>query len=303
MFLEHIKILQSKSPFKFTKFGFEISKAKKFLNFSFWLFIMKFSSLTVNQFDKVIVSSFLGTAYIPLYYGLVRVIQIPGEIIEVMKSAVIPISSEIKTSNSQAEFTSFIIAGVTQLNVIFALSIFIIVIFTQEILFLLGGKEFLQYISLVQYSLILLMPLAGRAFFSSALIGSGEVVKRQALWSIISSTSFIILLWYLLFNYNLQGGIISKSINQFFMYFLWVFLIAKFTSIGIKNFLLLTLKGQFPYLLLCAIFLLSIKYFTFEYKYMLPLKFLILIATTTFTWKYVIDKRIKHYLSERIGIN
>ena len=296
VFTAHLKILKANSPFKNINFNIKFSKIRNFINFSFWLFLMKASSLIVNQFDKIIVSSLLGPASIPLYYAALRVIQIPIEINEVLKSAVIPIASEIKEKENDKEFVNFLSAGIKQLNAMFAFLIFAVVLFSYELLFLIGGDSLIEYNFLVQISCLLLLPVAGRGFFSNALIGSGEIIQRQAIWAIISGIFFIIFLWTLTNNHQIEGSIIAKPINLFLMHGLWLLMIANFTQLGSKEFLILTIKGQWPFIFGSTTFLL-ISFYFLEYSLELFLvKTLLLVIMFSVLWKFIIDIRIKNYI-------
>jgi len=296
VFTKHINILKVNSPFNIFNFNIDLSKTRNFINFSFWLFLMRASSLIVNQFDKVVVSSFLGPASIPLYYAALRVMQIPVEINEVLKSAVIPVASEIKENKNDREFLNFLSSGIKQLNAIFAFLIFAVVLFSYEILFSIGGHDLVKYTSLIQISCLLILPVAGRGFFANALIGSGEVIKRQAIWAIISGISFIFLLWFLITNYDIEGSIITKPINLLFTHVLWLIMIARYTQLGSYKFLVLTIKGQWPFIVSSIAFLSLSKYFI-EYSLILfSFKLAFLIIMFVILWKCIIDTRIKSYL-------
>ena len=302
LFAKHIKILQIKSPFKFSNKNINInininfSNSSKFIKFGLWVFINKLSSLIVHQFDKIIVSMFLGPTSIPLYYAALRIIQIPIDVNEILKSAVIPAASKIKSGNKKDSFIEFLTDGIMQLNSIFSFLVFIVILFSYELLFIIGGNQLTSYNFIVQMACLLLLPVAGRGFFSNALIGSGEVLQRQAAWSILSGISFLFLLIYLINNYELNGSIIAKSANHFLMHGMWIFLIARFTELGAKNFMLITIKSQWPILFVSILYLFFIQNLFEQTSYLLATKFILATIMFSVLWIFFIDTRIKNFL-------
>ena len=296
LFSKHVKILQIKSPFKLSNLIINFSSSSKFIKFGLWIFINKLSSLIVHQFDKIIVSMFLGPTSIPFYYAALRIIQIPIDVNEILKSAVIPAASKIKSRNKKDSFIEFLTDGIMQLNSIFSFMVFIVILFSYELLFVIGGNELASYNFIIQISCLLLLPIAGRGFFSNALIGSGEVLKRQAAWSILSAISFLLLLIYFINNYELNGSIIAKSVNHFLMHGMWIFLIARFTELGAKKFIVITLKSQWPILLVSLLYLFFIQNLFERTLNLLAIKIILAIIMFFVLWMFFIDTRIKNYL-------
>jgi len=296
LIIRHVNILKRKSPFGFTFSVLDFKKTSSFIQFSSWIFAMKLSSLFVHQFDKIIISTFLGPASIPIYYAAQRVIQIPIDINEILKSAVIPTASRIKSNNIKKKFTEFLIDGISQLNAIFSFIVFIVILFAYELLFIIGGQELATYNTLIQVSCLLLLPVAGRGFFSNALVGSGEIIKRQALWSVISGISFLGILIFSVKYFQLNGTILSKPINHFIMHGLWIYMIARYTDLGGKGFIILTIKNQWLILLLSILYLLIIQYYIEYSLSFFILKVSLASIVSLLVWIYLIDNRIKKYL-------
>lgn len=77
--------------FKIEDLNSEFNEIKRF---SFWNFITSLSSTIINQFDKILVSIFLGVNTLPIYYGVNQFIKVYVNVIGVFNSAIIPYFSE-----------------------------------------------------------------------------------------------------------------------------------------------------------------------------------------------------------------
>lgn len=213
-------------------------------HYSKWILINQISGTVVNQFDRIIVAIALGVNKVPIYYGLNRIFKSVLQINAVMKSAVVPVASEMHAAHPRETFDELARRGTRTYNALFAPSVALIVIFAAPLLLLMGGAKFVPYTRCLQAALVLLLFSASRGFINSMLLGAGSVVRNQSLMGVLTSSVFLVAMYVGLRFLGVCGGLLAHPVTHFILMPLWMYSVLVKSRSSVSGFLRAVVQGQ-----------------------------------------------------------
>lgn len=262
-------------------------------HYSKWILINQISGTLVNQFDRVIVAIALGVNKVPIYYGLNRIFKSVLQVNGIMKSAVVPIASEMHAAHSRETFDELAQRGTRTFNALFAPSVALIVIFVGPILLLMGGEDFVPYAGCLQAALVLLLFSASRGFINSMLLGAGSVIRNQSLLGVLTSMIFLAAMYLGLRFLGVCGGVLAHPATHLLLMPLWMCTVLVKSGTSIRGFMRAVLQGQLSALLGIAVFAI-ISRVSWNSRIEVALSVLLSIAMVILTWSYSLDVRIRY---------
>ena len=268
-------------------------------DYSIWVFLIRLSSQVTNRLDNVIVSVLLGVASVPIYYGAMRVLKLAVQVNSVLKSAVVPIASEVSLIHGPQKFASLGFRGLRMFNAVFSLVSLGIIVFAQPILLALGGEVLADQAVAVQLGIALLLPVAGRAFFNEMLIGSGQLIERQGHWAIATAAVYVAVLVVGTEYWSTTGAILAHPVVHVVMGIWWLQYIASQTELGVGRLLKAIALGQWPVWIGIGFFLLLSMTFSDN---QIPIGYLVLlvIGGVAGTWVLGLDSSMRSSVSARL---
>jgi O-antigen/teichoic acid export membrane protein len=263
--------------------------------YSGWIFIIRLSSTIVNKLDQVLVSSILGVSQLPIYVGVSHVLKIVGQINSLLKSAVLPIASEVYANTDKGLIKDISIRGTKMLNSIFAPLTVSIIIFANPILFILGGAEVAQYSRELQIGSILFMPVLCRAFLNTVVMGAGHIIRIQSLWSVTTSFVYLLVCLIGLKFFGLKGAILAHPITHVIMMYPWLYLIFKNIDLQMIDFWRAVFWGQWPSLMVLIVaYPLTKNLFVGLNTYFIVVAFsTFVLAIMIVSWFFTIEKNVR----------
>lgn len=267
---------------------------KRIFGYSVWVFIISFSSTIVNQLDKIIVSSMLGVSQLPIYVGVTRVLKLVGQLNGLLKSAVLPIASEIHSSGDKTLLNDLSYRGTKIFNAIFGPVTVSIILFANPILTILGGEAIARYDWVLQIGSLILLPVLCRAFLNTIVIGFGHIIRYQSLWSVITSFLYLVICITGIYLFELYGVILAHPITHALMMLPWLYIIFQNIDFKLTDFLKAVWLGQWPSLVLLGI-LYPIVDRLFDYNiYIIGICFVSFVFISTFISLYLtIEKKYR----------
>lgn len=303
LMLEYVLTYRSLTSHTTLKFAWpgKITEADDgFWHFSGWSFLTRVSSQIINEFDKALVSIFLGAPAVPVYYGITRVLQIPNQANQIIKSAIVPTASAVHELADTEKYLRFAGKGTTQANLFFSFFAMLVILYAPELLFLIGGDRLTPYTPVVQLSCLLLLPVASRAFLSQALIGAGEVIRLQAIWSVITGIVFLAFFWLGLLHFEVKGGVLARSLSHALMMVPWLLIVLAATTTSISSFSKSVAMGQWPFWAGIACHL-TMSLLLEKDGVILDISRIVIVSVSSWlAWRYVLDWRLKHFVVEKL---
>ena len=274
---------------------------QEMFGYSVWVFLIKISSELTNRFDRMLVSALLGVSALPIYYGVMRVMKFPVQINSVLKRAVLPVASEVNKTHNAASFSELGYRGLRIFNAVYAQATFFVIIFAYPITSALGGSRLAEYAWAVQLGGVLLLPVAGRAFYNEMLIGSGEFIRQQALWSVVMAVVYMVILMVGIRYVEIAGALVAHPIAHLIMMVWWLHLIARRTNLGIGGLIKGMSSGQWPTWFGVIAFWLVYRGLLNEFPNRLLLYSVLIYAAVAFvTWKFSVEPTVRARISQQI---
>lgn len=278
-----------------------LSVFREMFGYSAWVFLIKLSGQLINRFDRILVSALLGVSALPIYYGVMRVLKLPIQINSVLKRAVLPVASEVSKTHNAASFSELGYRGLRVFNAVYAQAALFVIIFAYPITSALGGSRLAEYAWAVQLGSILLLPVAGRAFYNEMLIGSGEFIRRQALWSVVTAAVYTIILIVGIRYVEIAGALVAYPIAHLVMMVWWLHLIVRRTHLGVSGLIKGMSSGQWPtWLGLIAFLLVSWGLSNEPPDQLLFYSVPIYVAVAFVTWKFSVESMVRARISQQI---
>ena len=265
------------------EFNTIISTFRYIYNFSVWVFIIQLSSRVLNSLDKLFVSIIAGVEAVPIYYGLMRVIKIPIDVNSIMKSALVPVASEVAATYDKKRFNELIMQGAKSFNAVYGIVSLFTVIFADEILRILGGSELSKFDNIVMLGIALLLIPATRSFLNTVLIGSGEVIRQQAFFSMLTLIIYLPIFIAGLYYYNIEGGILSYALTHIILMVPWLYLVLDKAGLTISEYTRMIIQATWP-----------ASYYGMQNILLIAfMKLFTLLTVTVATWSFCVDSSIK----------
>jgi O-antigen/teichoic acid export membrane protein len=217
---------------------------KQISGFSGYVFLINFSSQLANNLDRLWVSLMLGVGAVPIYEGLVRVMKIPLQVNGILKSAIIPVASEVYSAHAPEKFADMGINGLRIFNIVYGFTTLLVFGFAGMILWLLGESTLVSHLEVLQLGMVLLLPVAGRGFFNQMLLGAGFLVRLQAGFSIVTALLYALFVVVGAKTAGITGAVLALPLVHLVMGYPWLHWIARETAVGIGGVLKATARGQ-----------------------------------------------------------
>jgi O-antigen/teichoic acid export membrane protein len=266
-------------------------KTKKILKiifgYSLWVFIIRLSSTVVNQLDKIIVSTMLGVSQLPIYVGVSRVLKIVGQLNSLLKSAVLPIASEVSSTNDKELLEDLSFRGTKIFNAIFGPLTVSIILFAHPILNLIGGKVVAEYYLALQIGSLCLLPVLCRAFLNTIVMGTGHIIHYQSIWSVLTSIVYLVVCIAGIYIYGLYGAILAHPVSHVLMMVPWLYIIFKHIDLSVFDFWKAVFLGQWPSLILLGVAYPVVDRLFSQSVYLIGFYFIIFVIFSLFLSLYL----------------
>ena len=236
-----------------------ISIFKYIFSYSFWVLVMRLSANLIHQFDKIIISNFLGVSTLPIYIGIVQLMNLVNKFNTQLKKSIIPIASEIFVGSSinRLNDVSYKITGTFIL--ISSTMVCMVIFFSKPILLVMGKDNLIPYISVFQFGLIAYLIISSRTIIQTMQIGAGAIIKYLAFFSILRVFAFIGALLLGIKLYGLDGAIVSNPLSLILIFPVWLALVRYKANVSIKRFLKIAARGLYIPLLVILIYKVSVS--------------------------------------------
>lgn len=272
---------------------------KEIFSYSLWVFIIQLSSMLINQFDKMIVASFLGIEKLPIYEGIIRLMKILTGISSKLNSAVIPIASKILVSSDQNKFNNIGYQGVIFVNAVAAPITVIAIIFAAPILKIFGSSYLIDYQYLFQIGALGYLLSSSRSFFNKMLSASSIVIEYLAYFAILLSLVYLLNIGWVIRFYDIAGAVLISSVMHILLFPIWVIIVKKYANIEVDKFLRAVFKGQWiSWMVVGIYFILKSNIDILMNNLMCTIAFMIMtiFILASLSWIFTVDDRIKSYI-------
>lgn len=225
----------------------------KVKNFSFWNFVSAFSSTILNQFDKVLVTVFLGPASLTIYYGINQFLKFYTSVSGVINSAVIPYFSEKVSLSDNKTFNQIAIKG-TMLTSYVGVILSGLLILNSKVIFSAISKDYLiEHLTVFNVGIILYAFIGSRSFINKLYLCDLNHAKTLSIFGIITTLIYPIIFWITTSYFGISGAILSPVISHLIVFPFWVFVIFKKTSLKVSEYLWGLFQNSFPIIMLIGI--------------------------------------------------
>ncbi len=174
----HYFYLQQKLPsWKINFFNFDLKILKKFISFSFWLFLVSIAGLLQYQTDRIIIGHFLPVSAITIYFVLIKPFELIKNINGLWNTAVFPAVSEANALGGKKNIDKIIYQG-SRYNNAFGASLAILsFFFCVPFIRLWMGSEYLQDVWIAQVASLFQLIWQSNSLLGSVYKGVGKVQK------------------------------------------------------------------------------------------------------------------------------
>jgi O-antigen/teichoic acid export membrane protein len=269
-------------------------------DFGRWVFVMRASSQVANGLDRVLVGAFLGAAAVPVYYGLLRVVRLPTDFNQVLRSAVVPVAAELRRSRELSGFWRAALAAVGQTSALFAFVTLLVVLFAAELLLLVGGESLESHRLLVQVCCLLAMPVEARSFLSNMLVGAGDAIRRQALWAVCAAGTYLALLAGGASQFGTEGAVAARAANQLVMFAPWLLLVLPAAGLPVGRFLATVGRSVTVLGLLATIVVIAEAGLRPDRGTALAMKVGVAALAGAVLWRWLLDDRLRDPVRARL---
>ena len=225
----------------------------KVKNFSFWNFVSAFSGTILNQFDKVLVTVFLGPAALTIYYGINQFLKFYTSVSGVINSSVIPYFSEKVSLSDNKTFNQIAIKG-TMLTSYVASILSGLLILNSKVIFSAISKDYLiEHLTVFNIGIILNTFISSRSFVNKLYLCDLNLSKTLSIFGIITTLIYPIIFWITTSYFGISGAILSQVISHLIVFPFWVFVIFNKTSLKVSEYLWGLFQNSFPIIMIIGI--------------------------------------------------
>lgn len=281
--LFHFFFYYSRHGFRFNLIDFYSLKNQflKVKNFSFWNFISAFSGSIINQFDRVLVTIFLGPAALTIYYGISQFLKFYTSVLGVINSSVIPYFTKKITYSNKKTFNEIALKGTAITSYLGIILAGLLILFSRKIFSLLSKEYLLEYIDIFIVGLVLYVLVTSRSFLNKLFLCEPTSAKRIAIFGIITALIYPITLWILTSHFYIKGAIISTVVSHFIIFPFWVYFNFKITSLSVVKYFTKIFQNSIPIVIALGIFSIANEFFFKELNYLILItETLILLCIT-----------------------
>ena len=213
-----------------------IEQFLKVKSFSFWNFTSSFSGVIINQFDKTLIVLFIGTASLPIYYGINQFLKFYTAILGIINSSVMPYFTKKIDAVDNKTFNQFAQKG-TLISTFIGMTFAGFLIIYSKTIFVLISKEYIiEYTSIFNIGILLYALISSRSFVNKLYLCKADYVSLIAKFGIITALLYPIVFYILILQFGLSGAILSPILTHLIIFPFWISKLFKATSLNIINF-------------------------------------------------------------------
>lgn len=281
---------------------------REIFGYSIWVFLAQLSSMVINQFDKIVVSGLLGVAQLPIYVGVTKIMKLLVMVSGKVKSALIPIIAAKEGKLSDADFNAIAVRGLKAMNTIVTPIVGAMVVFSTEILTIIGKVQLAEYALAFQLGTLIYVLVNARAFLHTMHIALGRKIRFIGLFGLATAACYVILAYVFIKTSGVVGAIIAAPLCHLLFYPIWMFVMLRDTHLSLWRYLKAILGGQWPTLIICLTFIVVHLLFPpvindnfWDNIMELAIKLSIYaIGCAVLIWNFTLDIQIKSYASSKI---
>lgn len=233
-------------------------------SFSFWNFISAFSGTIMNQFDKVLVTVFIGPAALTIYYGINQFLKFYTSVLGVLNSSVIPYFSEKVSFSNNKDFNKIALKGTMLTSYIGFILAGMLLLFSKVIFSLISKEYLLEYLTVFNIGIILHSLIGSRSFINKLYLCELNFARRLSLFGIITTFIYPIIFWLLTSYFNIQGAILSPIVSHLIIFPFWIYFNFKTTSLKVSEYFLKIFQNGFPVIVILGLLYLINEFFLDE---------------------------------------
>jgi len=209
---------------------------QKVKNFSFWNFTSSFSGVIINQFDKTLIVLFVGTASLPIYYGINQFLKFYTATLGIINSSVIPYFTKKIDAIDNTTFNQIALKG-TMISTFIGMAFAGFLITYSKNIFELISKEYIiEYTSIFNIGILLYALIGSRSFVNKLHQCKADHVSLIAQFGLITSFLYPIVFYILTRQFGLSGAILSTILTHLIIFPFWIFKLFKTTSLNVINY-------------------------------------------------------------------
>jgi O-antigen/teichoic acid export membrane protein len=262
----HFIIFYVRHKFKFSLLNFSEMKYqfRKIKTFSFWNFILSLSGTVMNQFDKVLITIYLGPTSLPIYYGLSQFLKFYSSTLSVINSSVIPYFSEKVNNVDDNSFNQLVLKG-TSMTLYIGLVIAGLLFLNSDVIFILISKEYLiDYTTTFNLGILLSVIIVSRSFFHKLNLCKVSQAKNISFFGLLTALTYPVVFWILITYFQIDGAILSPIVTHLLILPFWIVFFFKETRMKISKYLEVIFKGASLTFILISIFYSIDKFYVNE---------------------------------------
>ena len=290
---------------RFTGMRSSLAVLKEVFHYAKWTLLQGTNSTIINSIDSILVSWLLGVQSLPIYRGIKKVILLPSHLNTQIKSAVLPIASEIGASTNREEINEILLKGTTALNSISAPIAVCFIIFAQPVLSILGGEHLLQYALIYQIVSLVYIVLTSRAFLVTFHLGHGVLIRKITLTLFVTAVFNIVLVVALGELLAMNGVLFASALAHAVTYPYLLAILLRQTGLSLQRYALNLSRTLLPVVSITAVYILYESRFVENAGiniFDLSVRACFLLVLAWATWCLSMNKEVKAVILEKLNI-
>lgn len=225
----------------------------KVKNFSFWNFVSAFSGTVLNQFDKVLVTVFLGPAALTIYYGINQFLKFYSSVSGVINSSVIPYFSEKVSLSDNKTFNQIALKGTMLTNYIVLILAGLLVLNSKVVFSAISKDYLLEHLTVFNLGIILYAFIGSRSFINKLYLCDLNLAKTLSIFGIITTLIYPIIFSIATSYFEISGAILSPILSHLIVFPFWLYVVFKKTSLKVSEYLWGLFQSSFPIIMLIGV--------------------------------------------------
>lgn len=207
--------LYSRSEFNINKFHISDEIFKKFLDYSFWVYVKALVDLPLTHLDRLLVIKILGPSSAALLDVMKKIVKLFSFVIKPISQVLLPeLTQNVKQGNSKAAYNFSIKYSYKLLLINFLILTVIFIISNEFHLFSYLGIDLVNKNMMVSYFYILVSIIPISFIFIHILFMAEGLVKKDAKNLILANTIYLLIIIICLSYLNVWALIISMLIQS-----------------------------------------------------------------------------------------
>ena len=250
LFFWQYYLLKRRIPF----WGFETKSVstqtfRRIFSFSGWIMLGQIAVILEYQFDQLILAGMVSVAAIATYTVVFFLFSVIQQVSGLAASAVMPAVAETKAHGDHRTVDDFLLYGAKYHNALFVPIVITCYYLAEPFIRLWVGSDYLQFVWLVQASVLFQLLWQSNAFLGQVYTGIGKS-KKTGLVAILSGIINVSLSIVLVSYYGLPGVILGTLIaGAISVPLIYVYIVPDFEISRASYFRKVFLEAQMPILL------------------------------------------------------